>query len=1091
MHSQSVRLLLTAQILALLAGCLHYTVEEVDYDSAQTKAAILVGDPQVYSRASLINDRRDETAYLKQLLANSTVQPDGTSVVKFSPQIIRDLKTVEALSASLGLNFGRGNGSSATDLNDQIQVAKLRAQLATLNKQIEGIQNAKAPDVTVPAPALGTDLTATVSGSDTHYTTPDVSKLQAAITSIQTQLTTLVNAGSMAPTAPSNNYGPLLDPRDDLIDRQAYRRDLRAALAEAQLDDTHDRGGNALYRLQFQATVLPPNGHSRQWGTARLTIKPPKLTGLEIVADYYNWLSHISSVLSAPPPHNYNYDRYVDQIGQNGFFGVIDILSRVNSPESASFCLRHTTGSDALLKEVSGVENGEHAPVQGTDQNQYVLLGTYAVPLGIFGPKESIDDKCASYNDVQKVIDPKKKPVISERHYPTSDKNRVADDTVRLITSLITQYDRSAPVAGEFRSNFLSTAIGKSTQAYQKLGAGTGNLAIPLIFCNTITVPNVEGDSGNCNAVDNQATFTAAGGVIGDSLHDNAVKSYSVLPGELAQRLGVTTEASQSLQTALTVAAQVSAAANASLDIGYLSQSDARAEALARQPIVVGYAGTEPGTLPALVTGTKIDDRRVARGPGYFGWLFGPQFAVKDTKTLELAQTVRSYGVNADISVPGWWSYLDLEMSTAWIHNWSSAIVLDPSTAVTLSKRVRLPEVDAIYDAMTEFVTSADHGLQNSRIFASNVNPDVVPACASTVTFQISGTNMWRANSALLGGVPAKEIRVLPDMGGITAEFDFSQVMGNFAASGASVERIPLLISAEQGAADPLPIHVIGSKQLVNGALSCQSMLSAPTSIDLIEPMIVSAAPTSVCADAQSFDLIVQGMNLPDDLQVTGGLYQTNTLKTSKGDYFTQVLTLSRHLETLGSPTRTEGSQTQGHTAGSSGTRPPLASAITVMLSGNPAPGNPPPLPGQPTQDPGQKIQLTARTVPLIIHLPDYKTAFSTNLDIKDCKAASAPAKPGSPTNVNAVSAGAAFTVTFSAPKDDGNGLITKYTATISNDSGRSEKPVTGSTSDGLTTAISLSPCTAGDNYVVSVIATRNSLDSDPAKGTKSFTCNK
>jgi hypothetical protein len=145
--------------------------------------------------------------------------------------------------------------------------------------------------------------------------------------------------------------------------------------------------------------------------------------------------------------------------------------------------------------------------------------------------------------------------------------------------------------------------------------------------------------------------------LVADSRSGYAVKSYSVLPGELAQRLGVTTEASQSLQTALTVAAQVSAATSGSLDIGYLHESDAPAEGLARQPIIVGYAGTEgiepklrkdEAPLPAP-TGAPIPDNRVTTTPGYFGWLFGPQFAVKDSKTLELAQTVRSYGVNADV----------------------------------------------------------------------------------------------------------------------------------------------------------------------------------------------------------------------------------------------------------------------------------------------------------------------------------------------------------------------------------------------------------------------------------------------------------
>src|SRR6185437_8157599 len=95
---------------------------------------------------------------------------------------------------------------------------------------------------------------------------PDVSALAQAIKDIQTQLAALKPDPASAPT---NSYGDLTDPRDDFIDRQAYRQDLRAAISQAQLDDVHDRSGNALYRLQFQATVLPPDDATRQWGAAK------------------------------------------------------------------------------------------------------------------------------------------------------------------------------------------------------------------------------------------------------------------------------------------------------------------------------------------------------------------------------------------------------------------------------------------------------------------------------------------------------------------------------------------------------------------------------------------------------------------------------------------------------------------------------------------------------------------------------------------------------------------------------------------------------------------------------------------------------
>src|SRR5690606_21199139 len=112
----------------------------------QADAAILIADPQVYARATLINDRRRESDYLQKLLENS-------ESVTFTPQLVRDLRTIDALAISLGARFGETQAESESDqLNRQIEIRRLQAELAVLEKLLEAIQDAEAPEVQIPAP---------------------------------------------------------------------------------------------------------------------------------------------------------------------------------------------------------------------------------------------------------------------------------------------------------------------------------------------------------------------------------------------------------------------------------------------------------------------------------------------------------------------------------------------------------------------------------------------------------------------------------------------------------------------------------------------------------------------------------------------------------------------------------------------------------------------------------------------------------------------------------------------------------------------------------------------------------------------------
>ena len=224
--------------------------------------------------------------------------------------------------------------------------------------------------------------------------------------------------------------------------------------------------------------------------------------------------------------------------------------------------------------------------------------------------------------------------------------------------------------------------------------------------------------------------------------------------------------------------------------------------------------------------------------------------------------------MSADISVPGWWQSLDIKISSAWVDNWSAAKLLHHSNGAdgpsVVTKRISLPMTDAAYESLTNFIAAKDIGEQNSRLFAQYVVPDVVPACTSSVTFQIGGANIWRADSIFLGGVKAKNISVLPDMNGVAAEFDMASVFGTLVNTDSTVQKIPLMVSAEQGSASPLPVFVVGKRQSNNGVTICQSPLFLPTKLDSLPPTVISFSPAEICTDTKSFPLIFQGLNFPE-----------------------------------------------------------------------------------------------------------------------------------------------------------------------------------------------------------------------------------
>jgi len=89
---------------------------------------------------------------------------------------------------------------------------------------------------------------------------------------------------------------PQLTPIESFRVQQSVREEVRNALIENQLDDRHDLGGNTLYRLKFDATIIPGNDTSA-WAQIKVHFKRNVISEaeeeLELKELFERWMSDL------------------------------------------------------------------------------------------------------------------------------------------------------------------------------------------------------------------------------------------------------------------------------------------------------------------------------------------------------------------------------------------------------------------------------------------------------------------------------------------------------------------------------------------------------------------------------------------------------------------------------------------------------------------------------------------------------------------------------------------------------------------------------------------------------------------------------
>lgn len=859
-------------------------VGRLDYSGPQKKAVIQFSDPQIYKREALINERRDEREYLEELLENSRTQT-------FEPELMRDLELISVFSASLGVKFDPAaaiNFQRAVELGDlqqEIQVTKLQMQLVQLRRDLD-LLNEQLTQQESPSEQPGqadSDVTPVPSGpsspskEDIKSVTDLLGKLaKDVIGRLDMQSKDLRKAGATA------------SPRDVFLDRQAYRNDIRNALNAASLDELHDYQGNSLYRMQFQATVLP-GLELNKLGILRMVMEPPVFdqknsSDIEVLEDLYlKWLGHVTRRLNqVGHDGDIKPNLVLLQLGATGIY--FDILEyQVPKPGAVNCVLGPVFGT-------ADTENCQIIRIALSPGSARDVAETYDTARNASHRIKDVLQRGLAY--FQQGIKNRKNNISSQPHFSLSQNNRcgtfleekevdgtegftnkrifvIARSVLEAESTMIQSMGYQAEL-GDLPPEDRERIISMMTNAIEDLRDKLEEFA-PLSRDIITVVRDLNPESLDF-LPDPQKNRRLVRGVPPDFkaalIKDNGAKSkfkgrisvYAASPIELVQRVSSVARAANALEFAAALAATLPAqGVGASGTLGYTRSATGKVDALERVPLVVGFS--EPNN----------SDTTQGGGAG-FGWLLGPEVILNpENQALELEHRIQPYSLTADISVPSWWPYFKLNAQTAWAPNWKTGTgsILDDKVVHTKTVRVPMRHNQADLDKITDILVARFAGQPLDIAEIERIEPDIVSACAGKVTFLIRGMNLWRGTEVYLLGQKGTNIKVLPDMAGIAVTFDIGNLPQRSFA-----EKTPskLMIWTRNGVATA-EVTITGK---MTGANVC---VDEPLTPDDGNPRVEKILPGELFACDPAPHFVVKGRNLNNVRAVYLGTLKADTYR--------------------------------------------------------------------------------------------------------------------------------------------------------------------------------------------------------------------
>lgn len=789
----------------VLIGCANpyaLNVNKLNYDTEQKSGVIQFSDPKLFPREHLIDERREEIAFLE------AERNKCNEIAAITPSIIRELEVVRSLAAGVGLSIDPAkatdfnaskdiaalkNDIAQTSLEMQLQQLKRDAQLLKdqLDKQ-QTVANAQTP--TIPG-----SVTTVSSNSATAPTKADIEALLAEANAILEKLKTDARANIAALTA----KGGTADPIDTFNYRRACRDTIKSEINKTRLDSLHDFDGNALVRLQLQATVLPPvdKKYDDTLGILRMEVVKPDFgaaDGKLAAKVYRNWLDYLNGNINELPDETDKtkplQKKRIRTLPR--FFGLSDYaeFAYLALPKSNP----DTKSVRATIPDCSGLQSSERNTSDCWYLRVVVPKGTTAeTDVQLQATPQLIDMLHSAAVGIQGADD--NLVTLS----PDSTKKQCSidmlDDNTRF--KLITERDRSGKTARE--AAYLAIQVKQLSYTYAVLSSLLQERLVSQDK-NWEAIVAWAPDFGSrsvwvgqlADAADEVLDALRARNpqcpiVVADlpappkfveaiKLSTQRVAVYDVAPTERVQAVSTAARAADAVALAASIAGTLPThGLGASGNFAFSRSAVGKADALELAPIVVGFAE------PSIINGNQ---EQISS----FGWLLGPKAVLNAEKQkLEFVHSLKPYDLYADLSLPGWWPEFGIKTYSAWAPNWrdQNGRTLD-ITQKNLERTLKVPMRNNFSDmeGLTNMLLKAANHPVLDAPHIIHVEPNKVSPCDEDIDFQIWGDNIWRANMVILGGklldgqynngtrAATNAIRLLPDMHGIVASLKIKNI---------------------------------------------------------------------------------------------------------------------------------------------------------------------------------------------------------------------------------------------------------------------------------------------------------------------------
>ena len=343
-------------------------------------------------------------------------------------------------------------------------------------------------------------------------------------------------------------------------------------------------------------------------------------------------------------------------------------------------------------------------------------------------------------------------------------------------------------------------------------------------------------------------------------------------PIERSQRISTVATAAEAFELALAFSAQAPASGIGG-NGGLQASRSAVGKLQAREnaPLVVGFSG--PSEIGNSNCAGEKEENCCANFQSIcpekrkmFGWVFGPRL-VLDAKEneLKLEQFLGTQDVSVDISMPGWWPYVELQLETVRIGKWDNGRIVEPnckgatasSLSCTKTVEVQLPRNRADFDGLTNHVAKVLLGRNLRQTRITRVTPTAVSRCRSTETVLIYGKDVWRGSEIFLDGIPAKPgtISVLPDMEGVRASFDMNQLRKR-----SSANKKPRLVLWTRNGFQEYPMEITGG---FKDGICTDEPAAKPDDPPNFAITSISPSKISECQSKVTFITTIKGIEKP------------------------------------------------------------------------------------------------------------------------------------------------------------------------------------------------------------------------------------